>query len=237
MSSPKTDFKPDSPHHQNNSTSHHSITDEDDYSLSDLEGTEEEEELSANFPPDQAHSPLLPNRQRSSSYSLNPFHQKSHLINFTCLQKKLKSIKRPSIRTLKIPCLILLFLSVMIGLLNVPWSGIRKDLDLDHEHELYTTHQNKTLKEVEEEDQGLSIHHLSAPDSSIHASFIGLGASIQTLMVKDRHGFVIYFLFFFPFSDKISTYMLYLIGRNGILKTYLFLGEGQQIVSRYRFGI
>ncbi|EGG01860.1 uncharacterized protein MELLADRAFT_38932 [Melampsora larici-populina 98AG31] len=64
--------------------------------------------------------------------------------------------------------------------MTVPWSGLSTSVAPD----LYK-YQSITLGN---QSDPLDIHHLSASDGSIHASFIGLGASIQTLMVKDRSG-------------------------------------------------
>ncbi|KAH9808315.1 galactose mutarotase-like domain-containing protein [Melampsora americana] len=64
--------------------------------------------------------------------------------------------------------------------MNIPWSGLSTSLAPD----LYK-YQSSSLGN---QSDPLDLHHLSASDGSIHASFIGLGASIQSLMVKDRSG-------------------------------------------------
>lgn len=76
--------------------------------------------------------------------------------------------------------LVLLCITVMICLMTVPWSGLSTSVAPD----LYK-YQSIPLGN---QSDPLDIHHLSASDGSIHASFIGLGASIQSLMVKDRSG-------------------------------------------------
>ncbi|KAG0140682.1 hypothetical protein CROQUDRAFT_52879 [Cronartium quercuum f. sp. fusiforme G11] len=138
-------------------------------SLSDLDY--EDESLSI-FPP-QTNSPLLP----TNSKYIHSLHFPSYTSRST-LSRVFKC--KLSLRVLKIPALVLLCISVIIGLLAIPWSGLSTSLAPD----LY---KYQSLDLINRTDP-FAIHHLSAPDGSIHASFIGLGASIQTLMVKDRSG-------------------------------------------------
>lgn len=75
------------------------------------------------------------------------------------------------------PALILLSVVALVSFVFVPWHQSRAGLiDLDRS------------RNFENDLDPSSIHNLSAPDGSIYGSFIGLGASVQGLFVKDRHG-------------------------------------------------
>lgn len=77
------------------------------------------------------------------------------------------------------PALITLSTIVIISFVFVPWHLSRSDLDLNR---------LRNLENLPDHDHGFLIHNISAPDGSIYGSFVGLGAAVQSLFVKDRHG-------------------------------------------------
>ncbi|PLW49744.1 hypothetical protein PCASD_01569 [Puccinia coronata f. sp. avenae] len=72
---------------------------------------------------------------------------------------------------------VLLLLSLVAIVPSFVWCQTRPNLDLN----LLRGLDNHLL-------DGFTLHNISAPDGSIYASFVGIGASLQSLFVKDRHG-------------------------------------------------
>ncbi|MBW0464806.1 hypothetical protein O181_004521 [Austropuccinia psidii MF-1] len=121
------------------------------------------------FPP-QANTLLL------SSFSRLSHRTSTNASYRTCRMGprgfKLKVTGR-SFRTLS---LILLSIFGILALFLFPWRKPRSDLDL------------RQLRTLENPLDPLALHNLSAPDGSIYASFLGVGATVQSLLVKDRWG-------------------------------------------------
>ncbi|KAI9600419.1 hypothetical protein H4Q26_000202 [Puccinia striiformis f. sp. tritici PST-130] len=103
-----------------------------------------------------------------SSSMLSTFPPHNNNLSFASLQF--------SCRWLRMPALILLCLGTIVSFVFVPWHQSRSGLDLNQ------------LRDLENHLDGFAVHNISAPDGSIYGSFIGLGASVQSLFVKDRHG-------------------------------------------------
>lgn len=141
----------------------------------DQDGGEDEDEESggmwSTFPPHH-HSPLLGSPSAAAFFRrLDP----SSSTYRSTARGRARGFKI-SCRWIRMPALLLLCLLAILAFVVVPWHQSRAGLDLNQ------------LRVSENHSDGFAVHNISAPDGSIYGSFVGLGASVQSLFVKDRHG-------------------------------------------------
>jgi len=141
----------------------------------DRDGGDDEDDSSSiqsSFPPHH-HSPLLGTPSSASFMTRRP---DSSYRTIRARSTRLGFKAKIPCRGLRMPALLLLSLVVILSFVFVPWHLSRSNLDLN------------LLRDREFHLDGFAVHNISAPDGSIYGSFVGFGASVQSLFVKDRHG-------------------------------------------------
>ncbi|PLW47722.1 hypothetical protein PCANC_11471 [Puccinia coronata f. sp. avenae] len=177
--------------------SHQSPADSSDHHLkhhsqemSEDGGDEDDDNSSivSNFPPvpphhhhhHHHHSPLLGRVPSTTIFfrrSAEPSSSSAGSSSYRNLRTRSRGfVGKVSCRWIRMPALLLLSLVAILSFVVVPWYQSRADLDLN------------LLRGLENHLDAFAVHNISAPDGSIYGSFVGIGASLQSLFVKDRHG-------------------------------------------------
>ncbi|KAA1121776.1 hypothetical protein PGTUg99_028505 [Puccinia graminis f. sp. tritici] len=144
----------------------------DDHDNPREDDDEDSSSVLSTFPPHH-QSPLLGSPTGGFFRRSEPSNSSS----YRTMRGRTRGLKaKVTCRWVRMPALILLCLGAIIAFVFVPWHQSRSGLDLNQ------------LRVRENHLDGFAIHNISAPDGSIYGSFVGLGASVQSLFVKDRHG-------------------------------------------------